>query len=144
MFDLIGVALICVRADREVQGSIGEHLTLPDNPRRTSGRSRCSTRLKRICLFHSVSNHVRGKRSSNSVSSMACYAFNLYLVLSKRLYDIHITGFDCFSRSITMNYHSCFHSCWPNSKTKLKLNHLWEQRDSLVFWRTYAACVFCV
>ncbi len=37
MFDMIGVAPICVRADREVQGSICERLTLPDNPRRTSG-----------------------------------------------------------------------------------------------------------
>ncbi len=37
MFDMIGVAPICVRADRDVQGSICERLTLPDNPRRTSG-----------------------------------------------------------------------------------------------------------
>ncbi len=37
MFDMIGVAPICVRADREVQGLICECLTLPDNPRRTSG-----------------------------------------------------------------------------------------------------------
>ncbi len=37
MFDMIGAALICVRADREVQDSICERLTLPDNPRRTSG-----------------------------------------------------------------------------------------------------------
>ncbi len=37
MFDMIGVAPICVRADREVQGSICECLTLPDNPCRTSG-----------------------------------------------------------------------------------------------------------
>ncbi len=36
MFDMIGVAPICVQADREVQDSIGEHLTLPDNLRRTS------------------------------------------------------------------------------------------------------------
>ncbi len=26
-----------------------------------------------------------------------------------------------------MNDHSCFSSCWPNSKTKLKWNHLWKQ-----------------
>ncbi len=37
MFDMIGMAPICVRAHREVQGSICECLTLPDNPRRTSG-----------------------------------------------------------------------------------------------------------
>ncbi len=37
MFDMIRVAPICVRADRLVQGSICEHLILPDNPYRTSG-----------------------------------------------------------------------------------------------------------
>ncbi len=37
MFDMIGVAPICVWADREVQSSICKRLTLPDNPRRTSG-----------------------------------------------------------------------------------------------------------
>ncbi len=36
MFDMIGAALICVREDREVQDSIGERLTLPDNLRWTS------------------------------------------------------------------------------------------------------------
>ncbi len=28
---------------------------------------------------------------------------------------------------LTIHYHSCFQSCWPNSKSKLKWNHLWEQ-----------------
>ncbi len=28
---------------------------------------------------------------------------------------------------IKRNYHSCFLNSWPNSKTKLKLKHLWEQ-----------------
>ncbi len=37
MFHMIGAAPICVRADREVQDSIGECLTLPDNLCRTSG-----------------------------------------------------------------------------------------------------------
>ncbi len=37
MFDMIGVAPICVRADQKVQVSIFEHLTLPDNLCRTSG-----------------------------------------------------------------------------------------------------------
>ncbi len=53
------------------------------------------------------------------------------LVSSKRLYHIHVTWFDWFLRrkgdSTALNYHSCFHSRWPNSKTKLKWNHLWEQ-----------------
>ncbi len=53
---------------------------------------------------------------------------------SKRLYDIHVTWFGRFLRrenvtahSITINYHSCFRNRWPDSKTKLKLKHLWEQ-----------------
>ncbi len=37
MFDMSGAAPICVQADREVQDSICKHLTLPDNPRQTSG-----------------------------------------------------------------------------------------------------------
>ncbi len=37
MFEINGAALICVRADREVQDSLSERLTLPDNLRRTSG-----------------------------------------------------------------------------------------------------------
>ena len=36
MFDIIGAAPMCLRADREVQDSICERLTLPDNLRRTS------------------------------------------------------------------------------------------------------------
>ncbi len=39
---------------------------------------------------------------------------------------------------IKINYHSCFHNSLPNSKTKLKLKHLWEQGAPLVF-RGYSA-----
>ncbi len=39
---------------------------------------------------------------------------------------------------IKRNYYSCFHHFWPNSKTKLKLKHLWEQGGPLVFRRPYA------
>ncbi len=45
---------------------------------------------------------------------------------------------------IKINVHSCFHNSWPNSKTKLKLKHLWEQGGPLVFRGPYAACIFCV
>ncbi len=34
---------------------------------------------------------------------------------------------------IKINDHSCFHNRLPNSKTKLKLKHLWEQGGPLVF-----------
>ncbi len=39
--------------------------------------------------------------------------------------------------SIKINDHSCFHNSWPNSKTKLKLKHIWEQGDPLVFRGPY-------
>ncbi len=45
---------------------------------------------------------------------------------------------------IKRNEHSCFHNRWPNSKTKLRLKHLWEQGGPLVFRGPYAVCVFCV
>ncbi len=45
---------------------------------------------------------------------------------------------------ITINYHSCFPIFWPNSKTKLKLKHLWEQGGPLMFRGPYAACVLCI
>ncbi len=53
-----------------------------------------------------------------------------FLVSSKRLYDIHVTWFDWFllrEGDIKRNGHSCFHNRWPNSKTKLKWKHIWEQ-----------------
>ncbi len=34
---------------------------------------------------------------------------------------------------IKINDHSCFHNRLPNSKTKLKLKHLWEQGGPLCF-----------
>ncbi len=55
MFDMIGVAPICVRADREVQGSICERFILPDNPRRTSGP---------IEVFHKIFPPILGRGKS--------------------------------------------------------------------------------
>ncbi len=46
MFDMIGVAPICVRADREVQGSICECLTLPDNPLSSTFNTTTEVRLE--------------------------------------------------------------------------------------------------
>ncbi len=45
---------------------------------------------------------------------------------------------------IKINDHSFSHNLWPNSKTQLKLKHLWEQWGPLVFRGPYAACVFCI
>ncbi len=48
------------------------------------------------------------------------------------------------AQCIKINDHSCFHNLWPNSKTKLKLKHLWEQGGPLVFRGLNTACVFCI
>ncbi len=43
-------------------------------------------------VFHSVSNHARGKRSRNSISSAArVSSIFFFLSKSKRLDDIHVT-----------------------------------------------------
>ncbi len=60
--------------------------------------------MKRNCpcftqWFHSVSNRAHGKRSRNSISSVALHAFNsFFFSKSKRLYDIHVTWFGWFFR----------------------------------------------
>ncbi len=47
------------------------------------------------CVSFSLESRCR-KHSKNSVSSAARYAFNSFLVSSKRLYDIHVTWFKLF------------------------------------------------
>ncbi len=41
---------------------------------------------------------------------------------------------------VKLNDHSCFHNSWPNSKTKLKLKHIWEPGAR----EPCTACVLCV
>ncbi len=104
--------------------------------------------MQRICLFHSISNRDRGKRSSllrlrtlstRFVFSRArdCTIFTFQNLTD--FYEERVTA-----HRIKINDHSCFHILWPNFKTKLKLKHLWGQGGSLVFRGPYAACVFCV
>ncbi len=72
--------------------------------------------------FVRVSLHLesRSRKTLEKQYLLLCFQFQLVsLVSSKRLYDIHVTWFDRFlwkgrQRRITINYHSCFHSCWPN------------------------------
>ncbi len=90
-------------------------------------------------MFHSVSNRAHRKRLRNSISSAAWYArYIFFLVSSKRLYDIHVTWLtDFYVERVTAHRikidDSCFHNRWPNSKTKPKIKHLWEQGGPLVF-----------
>ncbi len=59
MFDMM--APICVRADREVQGSIFERLTLPDNPCRTSGPIEVLNKIFALILGRGKSGLNRAK-----------------------------------------------------------------------------------
>ncbi len=84
-----------------------------------------------LSVFHTVSNRAHGKRSS------------LQLVFFSRARDSPFTLHDLtdfYVERVTAHPHNL----WPNSKTKLKLKHLWEQGGPLVFRGPYAACVFCV
>ncbi len=90
-----------------------------------------------LSVFHSVSNRDHGKRSRNSISSAARYAFNSFFLVRARdcttftlhdLADFYVES--ATAHSIKRNDHSCFHNRWPNSKTKLKWKHLWEQGGS--------------
>ncbi len=71
-----------------------------------------------------------GKRSRNSISSVARYAFNFFLVRARDCTKFTLHGLaDFYVESVTahcikINVHSCFHNRWPNSKMKLKLIHL--------------------
>ncbi len=85
-----------------------------------------------LSVFHSVSIRARGRHSWNSISSR--YAFNSFFFFQTRdcttftlhdLTDIYVESVT--AHRIKINDHSCFHNSWLNSKTKLKLKHLWEQ-----------------
>ncbi len=85
-----------------------------------------------LSVFHSVSNRAHGKRSRNSLFH-GSYAFNSFFFFFSQTGDcttftLHdLTDFyveRVTAHRIKINYHSCFHNSWPNSKTKLKLKHL--------------------
>ncbi len=95
-----------------------------------------------LSVFHFVSNHTCEKRSS---LSQLCTLSNLGFFRARdcMIFTLHDLADFYVERvtahSIKINYHSCFHNLWPNSKTKLKLKHIWEQGGPLVFWGPYAA-----
>ncbi len=85
-----------------------------------------------LSVFHSVSNHARGKRSRNSISSAARYTlstfFFFFKVRAKDRATFTLHDLADFLRSLErvtahrnkINEHSCFHNRWPKSKTKIK------------------------
>ncbi len=83
-----------------------------------------------LSVFHSSSNRACGRRSRNSISSR--YAFNSFFFFFQTRDCTTFTLQDFYIESMTAhrikrNDHSCFHNSWPNSKSKLKLKHRWEQ-----------------
>ncbi len=72
-----------------------------------------------------------------SRSSAARYAFFFFFCLEQETMTFTLHDLPDFyveratAHRIKRNEHSCFLSRWPNSKTKLKLHHLWEQEGPL-------------
>ncbi len=106
--------------------------------------------LKKECnAFVCVSLNLESRSWKALISSAARYSLNSGFFSRARdctIFTLHnLTDFyveSVTAHRIKINDHSCFHNLWPNSKTKLKLKHLWEQ--ALMFRGPYAACVFCV
>ncbi len=104
---------------------------------------------KHLSVFHSISNRACRKLLRNSISSETRCAFNSFFLSPARDVRIHVTWFDRFyvdwvtAHCIKINDYSCFHNLLPNSKTKLKWKHLWEQGAPGVSG-PYTAGVFCI
>ncbi len=76
----------------------------------------------RLSVFHFISNRAHRKRSRDSISSAARYAFNSFFLVRVRdctTFTLHdLTDFYVESMTahrIKINYNSCFHNDWPNS-----------------------------
>ncbi len=83
-----------------------------------------------LSVFHSVLNRAHGKRTRDSISYVAWYAFFFFFVSTRdcMTFTLHDLT-DLYVESVTahrikINDNSCFHNNWPNSKTKIKLKHL--------------------
>ncbi len=82
----LALVLMCVlRADPRLLGALRKTVSTGEG----RGRGLNETHLS---VFHSALNCARGKRSRNSISSAARYAFNSFVfIMTKRLFDIHVT-----------------------------------------------------
>ncbi len=96
--------------------------------------------MKRICPCFTQSRIALTESARETVSSAARYTFIPLFFFSPQTRDcttftLHdLTDFcveTVTAHRIKRNDHSCFHNSWPNSKTKLKLKHLWEQGGPL-------------
>ncbi len=81
-----------------------------------------------LSVFHSVSNRARetvSLRGKLPTRFFFFFFFKQETVQTFTLQDFYIESVT--AHRIKINDHSCFHDSWPNSKSKLKLKHLWEQ-----------------
>ncbi len=84
-----------------------------------------------LSVSHSVTPSrialAEGAREAVSLHRKLSTRFFFFFFLNKRcttftLQDFYIESVT--AHHIKINYHSCFHNSWPNSKMKLKLKHL--------------------
>ncbi len=104
--------------------------------------------MKRICPCFTPSRIALAEGARETVSLRGTLSTRFFFLFQTRdcmtfmLQHFYIES--VAAHRIKRNDHSCFHNSWPNSKSKLKLKHLWVQGGPLVFRGPYAACVFCV
>ncbi len=78
-----------------------------------------------LSMFHSVSNRARETVSLCGTLSTHFFFLKQEDCTTFTLQDFYIESVT--AHRIKRNDRSCFHISWPNSKSKLKLKHLWEQ-----------------
>ncbi len=84
-------------------------------------------RMKHICPCFTPSRKALEKQSRLTMLSTRCFSLEQETLRHSRYMILLIFMKKGRQHHITINYQSCFHSRWPNAKTKLKWNHLWEQ-----------------
>ncbi len=88
--------------------------------------------IKRICPCFTPSRIALAEGARETVSLRGRLSTRFFCFFSQTRDCTTFTLQDSYIESVTAhrikrNDHSCFHNSWPNSKTKLKLKHLWEQ-----------------
>ncbi len=81
--------------------------------------------MKRICPCFTPSRITLAEGARETVSLGGTLSTQTRDCTTFTLQDFYIESET--AHRIKINYYSCFHNSWPNSKTKLKLKHLWEQ-----------------
>ncbi len=92
--------------------------------------------MKRICPCFTPSRIALAEGARETVSlrgTLSTRFFFFFFFLTRDCRTFTLQDFDIESvtaHRIKRNDHSCFHNSWPNSKTKLKLKHLFESKGA--------------